>query len=124
MAGGAASLFALNFHDGGKVGTSRAPVRPVPAGLFNSAPRLHQGLRADEFPAILQSGETVLPRGQGSAGSSAVAVTINCENYGTPQQMDVRGAIWNERGLILDIVQRDATGDGQTARVIKEVVAR
>ncbi len=33
--------------------------------MLNHAPRRHQGLRGDEFPAILQSGETVSPRGQG-----------------------------------------------------------
>jgi hypothetical protein len=33
--------------------------RQVPAALFVNAPRLHQGLRADEFPAILQRGERV-----------------------------------------------------------------
>jgi len=38
------------WHDGGIVG------QPL-------MPRLHNGLAADEFPAILQSGETVLPRG-------------------------------------------------------------
>ena len=43
--------------------------RTVPVGVFANAPRFHDGLfRPDEFPAILQTGEQVLPRGM-SAGS-------------------------------------------------------
>ena len=52
------------FHDGGRVGTSGAS-RAVPFSLFSDAPRYHAGgfLRPDERPAILQTGEQVLSRG-------------------------------------------------------------
>jgi len=64
--GGITGLIASLFHEGGVVGHSPAVrVRPVPAALFNHAPRFHSGLLPDEFPAILQSGETVLSRTQG-----------------------------------------------------------
>ena len=36
--------------------------RNVPSFLFSGSPRLHNGLAGDEFPAILQKGETVIPR--------------------------------------------------------------
>lgn len=34
-------------------------LRKVPSSIFTNAPRLHKGLYADEFPAILQKGEKV-----------------------------------------------------------------
>lgn len=53
----------FKFHDGGIVGLGGAPAL-VPAGVFRSAPRFHEGafLRPDEVPAILQRGERVLSR--------------------------------------------------------------
>lgn len=53
------------FHSGGRVGMTPTPMRSVPASLFAHAPRLHQGLAGDEFPAILQKGETVYAKGSG-----------------------------------------------------------
>lgn len=69
----------LMFHSGGTVGVTAAPRRFVPALTFAGAPRLHNGLLPDEFPAILQRGETVIPKGQSSANGSLqqnVNVTI------------------------------------------------
>jgi len=48
--------------------------------------RLHSGLASDEFPAILQRDETVLPRGR-SGGRGDVYVHV--ENNGN-QQVEVR----------------------------------
>ena len=50
------------YHDGGIVGSGSAPTRQVPASLFAGAPRFHNGLAPDEFPAILQTGERVMSR--------------------------------------------------------------
>jgi hypothetical protein len=36
----------------------------MPAALWSEAPRLHNGLGPDEYPAILQRGEGVLSRDQ------------------------------------------------------------
>jgi hypothetical protein len=44
------------------------PMRSIPASYYSRAPRLHSGLMPDEYPAILQKGEAVIPRG-GSVGS-------------------------------------------------------
>ena len=67
FAGGAtvADNLALVRHSGGTVGVSGGAMRSIPASYFNSAPRLHQGLAADEYPAILQKGEQVIPKGGG-----------------------------------------------------------
>lgn len=55
---------AFGMHSGGIVGKDYSFKRTVPSVMFANAPRLHDGLRADEFPAILQKGETVIPAGQ------------------------------------------------------------
>lgn len=65
------------YHRGGVVGAA-PETRFAPAALFASAPRFHNGLGPDEFPAILERGETVIPRG-GRAGG-----TVNIFNVSTP----------------------------------------
>ena len=87
-------------HDGGVVGES-APSKAgfMPAAMFAGAPRLHNGLMPDEYPAILQKGETVLPRGT-KAGSP---VTVNIfEAPGT--QAKVRQRDNGNGGMTLDVI--------------------
>jgi DNA-binding phage protein/predicted transcriptional regulator len=55
---------ALVRHGGGITGGG---MRSIPASYYSSAPRLHSGLMPDEYPAILQKGEAVIPKG-GSMG--------------------------------------------------------
>jgi tape measure domain-containing protein len=67
MMGGGGGIFSFLgsfFHDGGVIGRD-APsfTRPVDPAIFAGAPRYHSGLLPDEFPAILQEGETVIPKG-------------------------------------------------------------
>ena len=50
----------VGLRHSGRPGRSRY----VPSALFDNAPRFHNGLSSDEFPAILQQGETVIPKGQ------------------------------------------------------------
>ncbi|MBM4305712.1 MAG: hypothetical protein FJ115_02065 [Deltaproteobacteria bacterium] len=57
-------LLGSLFHGGGIVGADNGPTRLMPAWNFNNAPRLHGGLRPDEYPAILQRGEGVFTQGQ------------------------------------------------------------
>ena len=40
------------------------------SSLFDNAPRLHNGLMPDEFPAILQRGERVIPKNQTGGGGA------------------------------------------------------
>jgi len=53
-----------NLHQGGKVGEGFIPTRMMPASLLENAIRLHTGLRSNEFPAILEKGETVYPKNE------------------------------------------------------------
>lgn len=58
---GEAFASVFQFHEGGEVGSGGSR-RNVPVSNFISAPRFHDGLAPDEFPAILQRGEQVLSR--------------------------------------------------------------
>lgn len=74
--GGGGGISAGVAHTGAKVGqwTMRRTVSPL---VFGSAPRYHSGgiagLKPDEVPAILQTGERVLSRRQTAAYDAAVA---------------------------------------------------
>jgi tape measure domain-containing protein len=61
----AGAISGLFFHDGGTVGSGGTPGQ-VPAATFLAAKRFHggglPGLKKDEVPAILQTGEEVLSR--------------------------------------------------------------
>ena len=71
-------IFGSIFHEGGMAGEP-APSRQVPAFVFAGAPRYHSGgiagLRPDEVPAILQRGETVIPKN--GRTSSPINVVMN-----------------------------------------------
>ncbi len=101
--------FATGFlHGGGRVGLDPAPMRPMPAALFALAPRLHDGLAWDEYPAILQRGERVIPRNAPTtrpAAGSPVVVHMRID----ARQADVAG------------FQRSA---GQIARTLGRAIQR
>ena len=48
-----------NFHGGGLVGTDSSRSRQLSPLAFLAAPRLHEGLKPSEFPAVLEKGEGV-----------------------------------------------------------------
>jgi len=54
---------SIAAHGGGMIGMQAFPRKQVPMSIFAHAPRLHTGLKRDEFPAILQYGEEVKKRG-------------------------------------------------------------
>jgi hypothetical protein len=68
------TALGLVRHAGGWVDGS-GPHRAMPAWMLASAPRLHNGLAPDEYPAILQRGERVLSRRD--AGRPSANITIN-----------------------------------------------
>jgi len=97
------------MHSGGIVGASGGPSKILPAWTLAVAPRFHSGLRADEFPAILQKGEAVIPRNQvGSAsGSGNASPTIN--NI-TIQAMDSKSFddfVKRNQGSIMGVVNQN-----------------
>lgn len=52
---------AWKMHSGGTAGYAGTRMQ-VDSSMFHNAPRLHDGLAADEFPAILQKGEEVISK--------------------------------------------------------------
>lgn len=83
----AGAPYALVWHQGGVVGRDTAPQRPVDPVLFLNAPRYHSGgrvgLAPNEVPAILERGETVIPKSRRPSSSSAgvtVYMTVNARD--------------------------------------------
>jgi len=72
LSSGLGSFFG--YHNAGVVGYDRPTfARDMPLSMLANAPRYHNGLMPDEFPAILQRGETVFTRNQTSALGSALS---------------------------------------------------
>jgi len=91
------------WHKGGLVGYDNPQTRFVNPALFAGAPRLHKGLAPDEYPAILQRGETVTPKG------GSTAPTIN---------------IINNAGAEISTDMQEVNGGMQIDVMIDQVVAR
>ena len=70
---------ALFMHSGGVVGGAGNATRMAHPAMFVGAPRFHNGLMPDEFPAILQKGEAVIPKNQTAAlfGGGGVSIPIS-----------------------------------------------
>ena len=82
MAGGSGGILGgllrvFGFHEGGIVGSEPTFSRAVSPAVFAGAKRYHSGLMSDEFPAILQKGESVLTKGQMAALGSSGGITVN-----------------------------------------------
>jgi hypothetical protein len=77
MGGTTGGLFASLLHGGGRVGAGGVPVRLMNADIFSRAPRFHNGLKPDEFPAILQKGETVIPKERSNQDSGSINYHFN-----------------------------------------------
>ena len=90
-------------HKGGLVGYDNPQTRFVNPALFAGAPRLHKGLAPDEYPAILQKGETVIPKG------GSIAPTIN---------------IINNAGAEISTDMQEVNGGMQIDVMIDQVVAK
>jgi tape measure domain-containing protein len=103
------SMFSNIFHDGGIVGQTSGPGRMVSPALFAGAPRFHNGLMPDEFPAILQRGEAVIPRDQvgamGQGGGSTGRVTVQLVNK-SGQQLKASTAKVSQdsQGMIVEVI--------------------
>ncbi len=102
---GGQAISPFTAHKGGIIGKTAFPTRNVDPNMFRNAPRLHSGLSPDEFPAILQRGETVTQKG---ALPVAPPITIN---------------LINESGTALDVEKQDGPRwDGQ--RWVMEMVLK
>jgi len=107
------SLLSNLFHDGGVVGVDSTATRSVSPGVFANAPRLHGGLMSDEFPAILQKGESVFTESQTQAlgamvgGGTSLNLELQIENKGEPVSAKQSGPVTidaNQKKMVVGIV--------------------
>jgi tape measure domain-containing protein len=91
-----ASTYSMPIsHSGGLVGLTLGSHKLVDPSVFARAPRLHNGLKPDEFPAILQRGEEVVPRGEAGRARNVtipINVTVDGSKGGSPEQNQRMGA--------------------------------
>ncbi|MHC1727957.1 MAG: hypothetical protein AB9866_18470 [Syntrophobacteraceae bacterium] len=121
--GGEAGVSAEIFHSGGVAGDANVHRMTSPI-LFAGAPRLHSGLAPDEFPAILQKGERVIPRGDISPGASAqyraprVSIVVNdYSNQGI--SADEKQVTWDPYENVLSVVIEASERDPRFHDAIK-----
>ena len=88
-------------HTGGVIGEGGGMSRTVSPGVFIGAPRLHSGLFANEFPAILEKGETVIPKGGGAGGCNVKVIVNNMGQDATAQQQDAPR--WNGQEWVVTV---------------------
>lgn len=127
------NLVTSFFHGGGVVGRDSTMTRSMPSSLFTNAPKFHNGLLSDEYPAILKKDESVLTPGQLAAvsgsspgGSTAIGIEFNITNK-TNQEVSARQESMKFDsqskkmiiGVILEAAQNN-TGGFKTA--MKQVV--
>lgn len=118
---GGTGIFAGLFHSGGIVGDAGI-YREVNPFVFAGAPRLHAGLAPDEFPAILQQGEAVVPRGQWNGGAQApkLNIEVNIDNRSvTPLKLE-QGTVSRELDrMVISIVARDIHEYGVLGKMLQ-----
>ena len=103
-------------HDGWLVGTTPPSVRNVPLSLFAGAPRLHNGLRWDEYPAILKRKETVLPEGVSPVTYVPQPVFNITNNSSAQVEAQQTGVQFDGRRMIVGMVLKDKRNNGPMAR--------
>lgn len=108
------------WHSGGIVGQTGGSYRLAPASAFAGAPRLHSGLAPDEFPAILQRGEAVIPRGKWSYadGRQPLQVEVKIDNQSsTPLKLEQGPVSQSLDRIVIGIVARDIEEYGVLGRM-------
>jgi hypothetical protein len=118
MAAGAAlgGTKARVNHSGGVVGSPNGRSRVVNPGWFANAPRFHEGglpgLRSDEVPSILQTGEEVLSRDDPRNVMNGASRTAGANSAGT------RFVLVDDRSKIPEAMQ-SAEGENVIVQTIR-----
>lgn len=112
-----AFLGAAKAHGGWQVGAGGASTVRLPAAMFWTAPRLHDGLASDEYPAVLQRGESVVTPRQMAALTSPPSVSINITNNSSaPVTANVSDMKLDLRRMVVGIVLEDKQVNGPITR--------
>jgi len=105
-------------HSGGIVGAGMQQ-KAIPQMVFSQAPRLHAGLQADEFPAILQRGERVIPKGQAAGGANVEVNVIN--QTGRPVDAEKGQTEFDGEKYITNVVLKDIHSYGPMRNAIQQM---
>lgn len=114
-------LSPYHHHQGGMAGYGK-PGPELPAWMFRFAPRFHDGLMPDEFPAVLQQGEGVFTKDQMHALGGALqtksvpSMTININDSDEAGVMKALPAL---RQTILDVFATDYAQNGITRKTVR-----
>jgi tape measure domain-containing protein len=127
--GGAATTVGPLFHTGGIAGQHSKGSIQVSPGMFSNAPRYHNGgiagLKPNEVPAILETGERVLTREEQRAlarSGGAANVEVNIINQsGEPLKEDSRNSRFDGEKYIIDIVTAGMSRPGKLRDTTKMV---
>jgi len=85
-------------------------------------PRLHGGLRHDEFPAIIQRGEEIIPKADaGKRGGGALTFILNY--MGMPMEIDRYEQRDAEDARIIEVWASNVREGGTARHVIREEIA-
>jgi len=78
-------------------------------------------LKGDEFGAILQRGESVIPRGPTGKGLGAESIMVNVVNNGAPLGVESTNSYMQSDQRIIDVVVNDLRRAGVSRSAVKEV---
>ena len=96
------------FHGGGKIGSPAGGYlhRSISVAAFRGAPKFHDGLNSDEFPAVLQRGERVLTNAQEQKTTSIVDKLADAVQMskGSPNAQHVTPAAQRAAGSRVNMV--------------------
>ncbi len=110
------AVMANMGHTGWNVGMeSPSSRRMVSSALFANAPRLHNGLASDEYPAILQRGERVKRRGESDEINFKVELIDRTENRVRAKKGDIR---FDGKEFVTQLVIEDITSNGPIAQTL------
>lgn len=122
--GSGESAAVLERHSGGIIGITPGPLRFEDPAIFASALRLHSGLAADEFPAILQSGEEVVSRSdratildklnQSQGGSNVSINLVNNTGVQATAKKGSGGTRWDGKQWVQDIILEAVNGGNES----------
>jgi len=105
------------MHKGGIVGESTKKTVKAPEYLLSMAPRLHNGLAADEFPAILQKGEQVIPKNQVNQQPKITLNIINKTSHDVTAEQ--KSAKWDGKQFVIDTILSDVKRGGPLRAIMR-----
>jgi len=97
-------------HTGWNVGMEAGTSRMVSSALFANAPRLHDGLSDDEYPAILQRGERVKRRG--SSDNFNIKVNVINKTSKNVRGQESGKVRFDGDAFVTDIILKDLETNG------------